>query len=71
MESQRHRGQVSGGNGEGRGGTAREDRMTVARSILGIPTEILPLAFVPLGRPRGVTAPKDKWRPEFVHRGRW
>jgi nitroreductase len=43
----------------------------VARRLLGIPEGIVALALIPVGRPRGETRPKDKFRPELIHRGRW
>ncbi len=46
-------------------------RQSEARRILGIPADVLPLAFIPIGKPRTEAVPKDKYRPELIHRGRW
>jgi nitroreductase len=46
-------------------------RMEDARRILGIPEDVIPLACVPIGRPRGAVQPKDKYNPKCIHMGRW
>jgi nitroreductase len=46
-------------------------RENVARRVLGIPEDVVPLAFVPIGKPRGETKAKDKFLPGRIHRGRW
>lgn len=46
-------------------------RMAAVRSLLGIPEAVIPLALVPVGEPVDPAQPKDKYRPELVHRGRW
>jgi len=46
-------------------------REAIARQILGIPKEVIPLALIPLGKALGETKPKNKFRPELIHRGRW
>jgi len=47
------------------------DRQAVVRRILGIPEEVIPLAFVPIGYPAAEEAAKDKFRSELIHRERW
>jgi nitroreductase len=47
---------------------SREDPV---RKLLGIPAEVVPLAFVPIGKPAGETKPKDKFRGDFIHRESW
>ncbi len=48
-----------------------EDRYSVVKEVLGIPENMMPLAIIPVGHPAETPAPKDKWRPEKIHRGRW
>lgn len=49
-----------------------EDRIAAVREILGIPDRHVPLCIVPIGHPAGPAGkPKDKWKPEKIHRGRW
>jgi nitroreductase len=49
-----------------------EARLKSARSILGIPREVIPLDVVPIGVVDGpMPAPKDKWKPELIHYDRW
>ena len=49
-----------------------EDRIAAVREILGIPDRHVPLCIVPIGHPAGLAGkPKDKWKPEKIHRGRW
>jgi nitroreductase len=46
-------------------------REAPVRELLGIPADIIPLAFVPVGRPAGDTKPKDKYRSDYIHRESW
>jgi nitroreductase len=48
-----------------------KQRAEDARRILGIPKDVIPLACVPIGRPRGPVQPKDKYNPKYIHRNRW
>lgn len=47
------------------------DRQAAVREILGVPERVIPLALVPVGRPKGEPRPLDKWKPALVHRERW
>jgi nitroreductase len=46
-------------------------REAIVRDVLQIPQKIIPLAFIPIGRPRGEERPKDKYKAEKVHREKW
>lgn len=48
-----------------------EERMAPVRRLLGIPEGVIPLALVPVGEPSGPVQPKDKFRPEKIHRESW
>ena len=48
-----------------------EDRYLPVKQLLGNPEDNMPLAIVPVGHPAESPAPKDKWRPDHIHRGRW
>ncbi len=48
-----------------------EPRMKAVRSILNIPENIIPLNVIPVGYPTGEDKPKDKFKPENVHWGKW
>lgn len=45
--------------------------MAAARRALAIPADVVPLAIIPVGQPTGEDRPKDKYRPEKIHWGRW
>jgi nitroreductase len=47
------------------------DRMDVARKVLGIPTNVIPLNVIPIGHPAGRDNPKNKYKPENIHWERW
>jgi nitroreductase len=47
------------------------DRMKPVKSILNIPSEIIPLNVIPIGYPTGEDVPKKKYNPEKIHRERW
>ena len=36
-----------------------------------LPANVVPYSVVPIGYPRLDEKPKDKWKPEKVHYGRW
>ncbi len=47
------------------------DRYGSMKRELGIPDPILPYCAVAVGFPAGDEQPKDKWKPERIHYGRW
>lgn len=48
-----------------------KERMTAVSQQLGLPSNVIPLAVVPVGYPDGEQQPKDKWNPEAVHFNHW
>lgn len=46
-------------------------RLENFRRLLGIPENIVPFSFVPLGHPGMPSARVDRFRPERVHPGLW
>ena len=48
-----------------------EERIAPIRKILAIPEGYIPLNLVTIGYPAVHPAPKDKWKPEKVHKGSW
>ena len=49
----------------------KEERLALARDLLGIPAEVVPVAIVPLGHPAQRQEPADRYHEDRVHRGRW
>jgi nitroreductase len=49
----------------------RADRMEIARKILNIPENIIPLNAIPIGHPTGIDVPKDKFKPENIRWEKW
>jgi nitroreductase len=49
----------------------RQDRMVYVRRCLGIPENIIPLTVIPIGIPDGTDQPKNKFKPEKIHREKW
>ena len=47
------------------------DRMDTVKSILNIPSTIIPLNVIPLGRPTGEDMPKKKFNSEKIHKEKW
>ena len=47
------------------------DRCNAIKEALGMPENVMPLCVVPVGHPAGDNQPKDKWKPEKIHYGRW
>lgn len=48
--------------------------MDLARPLaefLGLPGTVQPLCCIPIGHHDGTTQPKDKWKPENIHYGKW
>ena len=39
--------------------------------FLGLPGNVQPLCAIPIGHHDGTTQPKDKWKPENIHYGKW
>lgn len=39
--------------------------------FLGLPANVQPLCAIPIGHHDGTTQPKDKWKPENIHYGKW
>ena len=39
--------------------------------FLGLPGNVQPLCCIPIGHHDGTTQPKDKWKPENIHYGKW
>lgn len=46
-------------------------RIEAVRSILGLPSYIVPLNVIPVGYPASENTPKDKWKPENIHSNGW
>ena len=47
------------------------ERCKAISEALGLPSTVQPLCVVPIGHPAGEDQPKDKWKPENIHYGRW
>lgn len=47
------------------------ERANSISETLGIPEGILPMNVIVIGFPAGDEQPKDKWKPEKIHYGRW
>lgn len=47
------------------------DRCKVISDALGLPSTVKPLCVVPIGHPAGENQPRDKWKPENIHYGKW
>lgn len=47
------------------------ERMARVCEKLCLPANVKPLCAVPIGYPAGDDQPKDKWKPEKIHRNRW
>lgn len=47
------------------------DRCKAISEALGLPSTVKPLCVVPIGHPAGETQPRDKWKPENIHYGKW
>ena len=48
-----------------------EERVASVKSALGLPEEIVPLALVPIGHPKGDPQPKDKFNKDNIHYNGW
>lgn len=51
----------------------REERAAATAKFLGIPENVIPMAILAIGYPDPAAGekPKDKWKPEKIHYGRW
>lgn len=47
------------------------DRTAQLSAFLGLPETVKPLCAIPIGHPAGEDKPKDKWKPENIHYGKW
>lgn len=47
------------------------DRCKAISDALGLPSTVKPLCVVPIGHPAGENQPRDKWKPENIHYGKW
>ena len=47
------------------------DRLKPVIDILGLPSNIVPLAFIPVGKPDGSDKPKEKFDKEKIHWNHW
>jgi nitroreductase len=48
-----------------------EERVVEARAILGIPEDVIPLCYIPVGVPDEHKEPRTQYDAERVHRDRW
>jgi len=47
------------------------DRTAAFRALFGLPEEIVPFAFIPMGVPAAPLPEKETFRPERIHSGKW
>lgn len=52
-------------------GYPAEERIAPVAAALGMPDNVKPLCIIPVGVPAEDPAPKDKWKPEFIHWEQW
>jgi len=48
-----------------------EDKMKHVRTVLGIPTNVIPLNVILVGVPTGEDKPKEKYQKDKIHWGKW
>lgn len=48
-----------------------QERYRKLHDFLGMPPAVLPFCCIPVGHPAGDDQPKDKWKPENIHYGKW
>lgn len=48
-----------------------KERAAQLSAFLNLPGNVQPLCAVPIGHHDGTTPPKDKWKPENIHYGKW
>ena len=49
----------------------RSERLTQLAAMFGLPSHIVPVAVIALGRPAETPAPRTRWRAEAVHQESW
>lgn len=49
----------------------QKERVDVFSEMLELPGNIIPLACICIGYPKGESSPKDKWKPEYIHYNSW
>lgn len=47
------------------------ERVEAVRRQTGLPAHIVPLCVIPMGYPRGVQTPKDKYDASKIHYEQW
>ena len=47
------------------------ERVEAFRALLGMPENVTPMALLVMGYPAEHPAPKDRFRPERIHREKW
>lgn len=47
------------------------DRVAKAQELLGLPSQVIPLAIVAVGHPAEKKGPEDRFQASRVHRNRW
>ena len=47
------------------------ERTQKVSEFLNLPSTVKPLCTIPIGHPAGENKPKDKWKPENIHYGKW
>lgn len=48
-----------------------KERSEAVKSVISMPSTVMPLCVVPIGFPAGKEKPKDKWNPSKIHHNRW
>ena len=48
-----------------------EGRVKFVQKTLGIPEDVIPLNVIVVGHPTGKEKPKDKYKPDRIHWGKW
>ena len=49
----------------------RESRIAALRSLLGIPSSVIPVSVIALGYPAEHKEPRTRYRADYVHRNQW
>ena len=48
-----------------------QDLYPKLHNYLNLPSTVQPFCCIPVGHPAGNEQPKDKWKPENIHHGKW